>query len=135
MNRSIWRERLFETTRGQILALLHAEPRTVNDLTATMREVGHALAHEHVQRVRQKSRRERLAAALDVIRSLGGASAALRVDGQKIIRGNTCPLAAVTVGHPSACHVVETLLSDITGLSVTEHCTRGQPPSCCFEIG
>jgi predicted ArsR family transcriptional regulator len=209
MNRSMWRQRFLETTRGQILALLHAEPRTVNDLAAalnltdnavrahlvslerdglvqrqvtrpgvrrphafyaltadaehvfpkayglllnhllasvsrrlsgrelraSLREVGHALAREHLPRLRKKSRSERLLAALDVIRGLGGAPAAFRVDGQKIIRGITCPLAAVTVEHPGACLIVETLLSDLMGVPVEEHCTRGHPPACCFEVG
>ena len=204
-----WRERLLESTRGQILALLHDQPRTVNDLAAAlnitdnavrahlvslqrdglvqrrgtergvrkphvsygrtadaehifpksyglllnhfiasvsrrlsprqmpavMREVGHALAHESMFKLKRKNRSERVAAALDVIKRLGGSPAIFRVDGQRIIRGNTCPLAAVTAEHPAACLVVETLLSDITGLPVSEHCTRGHPPSCCFEIG
>src|SRR5438874_7910026 len=154
-----WRERLFESTRGQILALLHDEPRTVNDLaaslgitdnavrahlislerdgliqrrgtrrgirkphvsygltpdaehlfpkayglllnhllagvsrrlsdrqlTAVMREIGHALAHEQIPKLARKSRLDRLAAALDVIRNLGGSPATFRVDGQRII--------------------------------------------------
>jgi predicted ArsR family transcriptional regulator len=204
-----WRERLLESTRGRILALLHEHPRTVNDLAAAlhvtdnavrahlvslerdglaqrrgtqrgtrkphvaygltpdaehifpkryglllnhfltsvsrrlsprqmpavMREIGHALAHEHVDNLGRKTRTKRLNAALEVIRTLGGSPATLRVGGQRIIRGNTCPLAAVTAEHPVACLIVETLLSDILGAPVSEHCTRGHPPSCCFEVG
>jgi predicted ArsR family transcriptional regulator len=203
-----WQQRLLESTRGQILALLHDQPRTVNDLAAAlgitdnavrahlislerdgliqrrgvrrgirkphvsyglsaeaehifpkayglllnyllssvsrrftprqvvavMRELGHALAREHTPKLIRKSRPERVTAALGVIKSLGGSPAAFRVDGQRIIRGNTCPLAAVTAEHPAACLIVETLLSDIIGLPVHEHCTRGHPPACCFEI-
>lgn len=203
-----WRERLLESTRGQILALLHEEARTVNDLAAAlnitdnavrahlvslerdglihrrgtrrgtrkphvfygltadaehlfpkaygfllnhllrsvsrrlsrrqliaiMREVGHALAHEHLPNVARKNRRERLLAGLEVIRNLGGSPGVFRVDGRRIIRGNTCPLAAVTSEHPQACLMVETLLSDVIGTPVRERCWRGHPPSCCFEV-
>ncbi len=204
-----WRERLLESTRGQILALLHDEPRNVNDLAAalqltdnavrahlislerdgliqrrgvrrgvrkphvaygltadaehifpkayglllnhllasvsrrlnrrelraSMREVGRALAGEHAYRLRRKKSGERLTAALDIIKKLGGAPVAFRVDGQKIIRGNTCPLAAITADYPEACLIVETLLTEIIGVPVKEHCARGQPPACCFEVG
>ena len=204
-----WRERLLESTRGQILALLHDQPRTVNDLAAalhitdnavrahlislerdglvqrrgirqgvrkphvaygltadaehifpkayglllnhllasisrrldrrqlraTMRDVGHALATEVADHMKNKKGGERLGAAADVIRKLGGAPAVFRIDGQNIIRGNTCPLAAITANYPDACLIVETLLADIMGVPVRERCTRGQPPSCCFEVG
>jgi hypothetical protein len=30
---------------------------------------------------------------------------------------------------------VETLLSDVIGAPVREHCERGERPRCCFEIG
>lgn len=203
-----WRERLLESTRGRILALLRAETRTVNelaaalqltdnavrahlislerdgliqrqgsrrgvrkphvsygltadaeqifpkaygvllnhlfssisrrlsprDLRASMREVGRALASEHAHGLAKKSRKDRLAAALDLLKKLGG-SVTFEHDGKQRIRGNGCPLAAITANYPDGCLIVEMLLTEIIGVPVKEHCTRGQPPACCFEIG
>jgi hypothetical protein len=30
--------------------------------------------------------------------------------------------------------MVETLLTELTGVPVHEHCDRGEKPRCCFEI-
>jgi len=57
-----------------------------------------------------------------------------RPDGKKFIRGKSCPLAAITADYPDACLIVEALLTEIIGIPVKEHCTHGQPPSCCFEV-
>src|SRR5687768_1142772 len=143
-----WRHRLLKSTRGQILALLRAENRTVNDLAASlkltdnavrahllslerdglvqqqgtrpgtrkphvaygltaevdhlfpkaygplldqlvtvsserlssravtesMREVGHALAEEHLGQLKGQPRAARIEAALDLFHDLGGAA-------------------------------------------------------------
>jgi predicted ArsR family transcriptional regulator len=202
-----WRERLLESTRGQILALLRVEARTVNELAsalkltdnavrahlvslerdglvqrhgsrrgvrkphiaygltadaeqifpkayglmlnhflasvstrltrrelrASMRDVGRALAKEHLPDLAKKSRDDRLAAALDLLRKLGGA-VTVQANGKTLIRGNNCPLGAVTAHYPDACLVVETLLTEMVGGPVKERCTHGQPPFCCFEV-
>ena len=204
-----WRERLLESTRGQILALLRVEARTVNelaaalkltdnavrahlislerdgliqrqgsrrgtrkphasygltadaeqifpkayglllnhlmssiskrlssrDLRASMREVGRSLAKEHGDELTKKSRNERLTAALELLKKLGGAVALHHeTDGKTLIRGKSCPLAAITAHYPNACLIVEALLTEIIGVPVKEHCTHGQSPSCCFEV-
>ena len=203
-----WRERMLESTRGQILALLRTKTRTVNelaadleltdnavrahlislerdgliqhqgtrrglrkphasygltadaeqifpkaygpllnhlfstiskrlsprDLRAAMREVGRALANEHVHGLSKKNRAERVTAALDLLNQLGGA-VTFQKNGKQLIRGNGCPLAAITVHYPEACLIVETLLTEVIGTAVKERCTRGQPPCCCFEVG
>jgi predicted ArsR family transcriptional regulator len=203
-----WRERLLDTTRGQILALLRVESRTINELAAalnltdnavrahlislerddliqrqgsrpgvrkphasygltpdaeqifpkayglllnhllssmskrlssrelraSMRDVGRSLAKEHADQFAKKSRNERLLAALDLLKKLGGAVALHETDGKTLIRGKSCPLAAITGHHPDACLIVESLLAEIIGAPVKEHCTHGEPPQCCFEI-
>jgi predicted ArsR family transcriptional regulator len=202
-----WRERLFESTRGQILTLLHLEPRTVNDLAAAlkltdnavrahlislerdglvqpqgsrpgtrkphifygltadaeqifpkaygllldhfmasmsrrltprelrarMREIGRAIAREQANGSVKKNRRERVNAALDLLKKLGSA-ATFHADGTSFIRSTTCPLAAITARYPEACLIVETLLTEIIGVRVKEHCKRGHSPACCFEL-
>ena len=202
-----WRERLLESTRGQVLALLHLETHTVNELAAaleltdnavrahlvslerdglvqrrgsrrgvrkphttyeltadaeqifpkaygsllnyflasvskkltrrklqaSMREVGRALAKEHMHELTKKSRKDRLTFALDLLKNLGGA-AVFNQDNGKFIRSNSCPIAAITAHYPDACLIVEALLKEISGVPVKQKCTRSQPPSCCFEV-
>jgi predicted ArsR family transcriptional regulator len=98
-----------------------------------MREVGRALANEHVHGLSKKSRSERVTAALDLLNKLGGA-VTFQKNGKQFIRGNGCPLAAITAHYPEACLIVETLLTEVVGVPVKERCTRGQPPCCCFEV-
>ena len=203
-----WRERLLESTRGQILAMLRVEARTVNELAAalkltdnavrahlislerdgliqrqgsrrgtrkphasygltadaeqifpkayglllshlmlsiskrlssrelraSMREVGRSLAKEHRPELTKKSRTLRLTAALDLLKKLGGAVALHKTDGKTLIRGKSCPLAAITAHYPDACLIVEALLTEMMGVPVKEHCTHGEPPRCCFEV-
>jgi predicted ArsR family transcriptional regulator len=203
-----WRERLLDSTRGQILALLRGESRTINELAAalnltdnavrahlislerddliqrqgsrpgvrkphasygltpdaeqifpkayglllnhllssmskrlssrelraSMRDVGRSLAKEHADQFAKKNRNERLLAALDLLKKLGGAVALHETEGKTLIQGKSCPLAAITAHYPDACLIVEALLTEIIGVPVKEHCTHGQPPSCCFEV-
>jgi predicted ArsR family transcriptional regulator len=48
--------------------------------------------------------------------------------------GNGCPFSDSVAQHPEVCRLAETLLSEITGLEVREHCNRGDAPRCAFEI-
>ena len=76
----------------------------------------------------------RLTAALDLLKKLGGAVALHETHGKTLIRGKSCPLAAITAHYPDACLIVEALLTEIIGVPVKEHCAHGQSPSCCFEV-
>lgn len=204
-----WRQRILRSTRGQILALLRGENRTVNDLAAvldltdnavrahllslerdglvrehgtrpgtrkphttyslsdeaehvfpkeygpllnhlvtvisnrlatrdvqaTMREVGRAVAKDHLAQTKGRSRRERIKIALAVLSDLGGLATIEQRDGKQFILGNGCPLAAVTANHPEACLIVESLLREIIGVPAKKCCEYGTIPRCCFEIG
>ncbi len=203
-----WRQRLLKSTRGQILALLRTENRTVNDLAAilnltdnavrahlislerdglvqqhgtrpgtrkphaayglsaeaehifpkeygpllnhfvtvvsnrltpravraTMREAGRAVAEDHLDQVRGRSRHERIETALRVLSDLGGLATLSEIDGKQFIRGNGCPLAAVTASHPEACLIVESLLSKIIGVPAKKCCEYNGAPRCCFAL-
>lgn len=209
MKKQPWRERLLDSTRGRILALLRAKPRTVNDLAAAlkltdnavrshlvslerdglihrqgtrrgvrkphfsyglaagaeqifpkaygpvfnmfvgviaqrltasqlnvcMREVGRSVAREYIDGLPKKNRRERLAAAVDVLNELGGVATLHKENGRHFIRGSNCPLAAVTADHPEACLIAESLLTELVGTPVKQYCTKESPPRCCFKIG
>lgn len=204
-----WRERILESTRGQILALLRTKTHTVNDLAAalnltdnavrahlitlerdglirrqgtrrgarkphvsyglaagaeqifpkaygpllnyfvsavskrltrrelgaTMREVGRTVANQYIDDLPRKKRSQRVAAALDVLKELGGSPTLHLENGKQMIRSSNCPLAAVTAQHPEACLIAESLLCSLIGVPVKQHCTKGSPPCCRFEIG
>jgi predicted ArsR family transcriptional regulator len=104
------------------------------ELRASMRDVGRSLAKEHGDQLTKKSRNERLLAALDLLKKLGGAVALHETGGKTLIRGKSCPLAAITAHYPDACLIVEALLTEMMGVPVKEHCTHGEPPRCCFEV-
>ena len=204
-----WRQRLLRSTRGQILALLRSENRTVNELAAalnltdnairahlvslerdglvqqhgtragtrkphaayglsseaehifpkaygpllnhfvivisnrltprtlraTMREVGRAVAADHLERWKGRGRGERIKAALDLLNDLGGSARFEESEGKQFIHGrNGCPLAAVTASHPEACLIVESLLSKVIGVPAKKCCEYGETPRCCFEL-
>jgi predicted ArsR family transcriptional regulator len=209
MHRTAWNKRLLASTRGQILALLRTENRTVNELAAVlnltdnavrahlmslgrdglvqqrglqrgtrkphvsyglsaeaehifpkaygpllnhfvtvisnrltrrtlrdaMRQVGAAVAADHLERLKGQSRRERIKAALDLLNELGGSAKFEEHGGKQLVHGrNGCPLAAVTGSHPEACLIVESLLSKIIGKRVKKCCEYGETPHCRFEL-
>src|SRR6266487_3609455 len=204
-----WRQRLLKSTRGQILALLRTENRTINELAAalnltdnavrahllslerdglvqqhgtrpgrrkphaayglsaeaehifpkaygpllnhfvtvisnrltsrrlraTMQEVGAAVAADHLDQVKGRSRRERIETALEMLNDLGGSAKFDESGGKQFIHGrNGCPLAAVTASHPEACLIVESLLSKTIGIRAKKCCEYGEVPRCCFEL-
>ena len=44
------------------------------------------------------------------------------------------PTGRGTPDHPEACCMVETLISELAGVSVRERCERGEKPRCWFEV-
>ncbi len=80
------------------------------------------------------SREERVQAAVEVLRSLGGAVELEPGQGGPVIRGCGCPLSDAVSRRPEACRVVEALLSEVVGTRVRQCCRHGDRPSCCFEV-
>lgn len=99
---------------------------------ALLRAVGHRLAE--VQTVPEDGVRARLEAAVAVLNELGGLVELEERDGAFVIRGYSCPLAAVVPGHPEVCRMGETLLTELAGVPIYERCDRGERPRCCFEV-
>ena len=131
-------EQVFPKAYGSLLDLvltIFSKKLTPKALRAGMREVGNQVAAEHLLGVKGKSRERRIKAALGVLKELGGAATFHESEGKYFIRGNGCPLAAATRGHPEACLIAESLLSRIIGVPVKERCVHSGAPSCCFEIG
>lgn len=99
---------------------------------ALLRRVGRSIAEG--QTVPADGVRVRLEAAVGVLNELGGLAELEESDGSSIIRGYSCPLAAVVPDHPEVCRMAETLLIELVGVPIYEHCDRGERPRCCFEV-
>ncbi len=101
------------------------------EVEALLRNVGHELAAG--LQVADGDVRARLEAAVTVLNELGGLAELEEHDGTYGIRGYSCPLAAVVRGHPQVCRLAETLVTDVAGVPVKEHCDRGELLRCSFE--
>jgi predicted ArsR family transcriptional regulator len=99
---------------------------------ALLRSVGSRLAEEHSTRA--DGVHARLETAVELLNELGGLAELEERDGGFVIRGYSCPLAGVTPDHPEVCRMAETLVAELAGVPVHEHCDRGERPRCCFEV-
>jgi predicted ArsR family transcriptional regulator len=130
-------EQIFPKAYGLLLDLVLiviSKQLSPKELRAAMREVGKRVADNHLTEVKGKSRNERIELALHILKDLGGAATFEESEGKHFIRGNGCPLAAATSRHPEACLIAESLLTQIVGAPVKEHCIHGGTPSCRFEV-
>jgi predicted ArsR family transcriptional regulator len=100
---------------------------------ALLRAVGRLMAEERMDPPTDGVR-ARLEAAVEVLNELGGLAELEAQDGAYVIRGYSCPLAGVTQEHPEVCRMVETLITELAGVPVYEHCDRGERPRCCLEV-
>lgn len=131
-------EQIFPKAYGPLLDMVItviSRKVTGRALRAAMREVGRELAARHRPQAAAGTLEQRIDTALRILKDLGGAARFEKSDGQHFIRGQGCPLAAVTRHHPEACLIAESLLAAITGAPVKERCFRGETPSCCFQVG
>jgi len=135
---SIEAEHIFPKAYGPLLAhfvTVISNRLNRRALRATMREVGRAVAADHLERWKGRGRGERIKAALDLLDDLGGSAKFEESEGKQFIHGrNGCPLAAVTASHPEACLIVESLLSKVIGVPAKKCCEYGETLRCCFEL-
>ena len=104
------------------------------ELRALMRDVGQRLAGDAKAEGGLAARAE---FASRVLNELGGLTTIEKAEGGRglAIRGCGCPLSAAVGERQEVCHAVQTMLAEITGAEVKEHCDRsGERPRCCFEL-
>jgi predicted ArsR family transcriptional regulator len=99
---------------------------------ALLRSVGRRLVEGKA--VPTHGTRARLEAAAGVLNELGGLAELEEQDGTLVVRGYSCPLAAVTPYHPEVCRLAEALVAEVAGVPVHERCDRSERPRCCFEV-
>ena len=76
----------------------------------------------------------RLEAGTRLLNDLGGLAELEETGECYIIRGYSCPLAALVPNHPQVCKLAETLLKDFTGLPLQENCERDGSLNCTFVL-
>jgi predicted ArsR family transcriptional regulator len=121
----------YEPVLRRLLDVLSDQHET-EESEALLRSVGRRLAEEYSTRA--DGAHARLESAVEVLNELGGLAELEERDGAVVIRGYSCPLAGVTPDHPEVCRMAETLIAELAGVPVHEHCDRGERPRCCFEI-
>ena len=78
---------------------------------------------------------DRVEAAAEVLRALGGDVVVSHSEEGWDIRGFGCPLSGAVVAEPDTCRLAEGLVASVTGLPVTECCDRsGGRARCAFRI-
>lgn len=97
-------------------------------------EVAHSLADGNLPEDNE-SNESRIQRAIDIMESMGGASAFVEEDNESFIKCITrCPFDISVSKHPEVCNLAEALLSEVTGLELQERCQKGELPKCAFEI-
>jgi predicted ArsR family transcriptional regulator len=80
------------------------------------------------------SLRDRVDVAVALLGELGGLAEVSENEDGLVIRGVSCPLAAIVGSNPEACALAEELVSGVVGTEVHECCDRTGVPHCVFRI-
>jgi predicted ArsR family transcriptional regulator len=111
-----------------------AETLPERQVDALLKQVGEKLARQLSRGRPSGSLRSRVLLASEVLNTDLGAVTRVEENGRYVIRGEGCPLSALTGKHPAVCRAMESLVKELVGAPVHECCERAQRPRCCFEI-
>lgn len=128
-------EQLFPKAYGPVLhELLEvlSEQMTPEEVEALMRITGRRIASQW--NIPPGDLHARLQVAVDILNELGGLAELEEHAGTYSIRGYSCPLAAAVPGHPEVCRLTETLLAELVGAAVQEHCNCNGTSRCYFTV-
>jgi DeoR family transcriptional regulator, suf operon transcriptional repressor len=100
-----------------------------------LREAGRTLAADLSPSRPAGTLKTRITATSDLLNEQLGALTHVEEKGSYVIRGEGCPLSALTGKHPAVCRAMESLVEEFGGAPVRECCDRADRPRCCFEIG
>jgi predicted ArsR family transcriptional regulator len=99
-----------------------------------LRRAGRSLAADLSPGGAAGTLKTRVGAMSDLLNEQLGAITHVEENGGYVIRGEGCPLAALTGKHPAVCRAMESLVEEFVGVPVRECCARAERPRCCFEI-
>jgi predicted ArsR family transcriptional regulator len=103
-------------------------------LDGLLRETGRQLGRQLTPGNRRASLAARVQGASRLLNEKLGAVTRVEENGKFLIRGNGCPLSAVTGKHAAVCRAMESLVETLVGAPAHECCERNGRPLCCFEI-
>ena len=98
-----------------------------------LREVGAGIGKEN--KIEDEADLDRkINRALEAIESLGGTATHASSNGKTVISSESCPFAEAVAEHPEVCRVTESMIAEIVGAKVVEHCDRTVAPKCRFRV-
>jgi DeoR family transcriptional regulator, suf operon transcriptional repressor len=117
------------------LVRVFSEALPADQLDDLLRKAGKGLA-EDLSRGKRVSGtlRSRVTMVSEIMNEELGATTRVEGNGGYVIRGDGCPLAALTGKNPGVCLAMERLVTEIVGVPARECCDRTERPRCCFEI-
>jgi predicted ArsR family transcriptional regulator len=104
---------------------------------ALLRETGRKLAAALSSGRPSGSLRSRVTAASSLLNEQLGAVTHVEQNGGYVIRGEGCPVSALTGKHPAVCRAMDSLVKEFLGAASVHECCcqRAERPRCCFKIG
>ena len=111
-----------------------AEGLPARQVNALLRAAGRKLAGQLSSGRPSGTLRARVLATSALLNDQLGAVTHVEENGRYVIRGEGCPLSALTGKHPAVCRALESLVKELVGGTVHECCERAQRPRCGFEI-
>jgi predicted ArsR family transcriptional regulator len=120
----------YDALLNQLITALKARL-TPKALKEILREVGRSLAGDGTS---GGDLQVRVGQGLMALEAIGGSARVEKEEGKIFIRSGSCPLSTAVAEHPEVCQLAESLLSEITGAEVREHCEREGSPRCSFEV-
>ena len=122
----------YATVLSEVLSYVRDE-RGAPGLEELLRAVGRRAGER--ARAGAQDLRERVTAAVALLGELGGLAEAEEEPDAFMIRGFSCPMAAIVGLNPEACALAEELVAGVVDAPVTECCDRqGSTPRCAFRI-
>lgn len=77
---------------------------------------------------------KRVAAAVGLMHDLGSDATVVPEGSGFRVEGSGCPLSAAVSHRPETCRALLGFLAEATGGRVTQCCTQGANPHCCFTV-
>jgi len=72
--------------------------------------------------------------AVRILEAIGAEAEIQPTETGWLIKGNGCPLSAVTADHAVLCAVATGIVAEATALPVEERCERSDRPRCAFHV-
>ena len=106
-----------------------------DQLEAMLRQTGRKLALQLSKGTQPGGNlRSRIVTVSELMNVQLGATTYVEKNGEFVIRGLGCPLAALTGKHPGVCLAMESFVAAMVRAPVRECCERAERPLCCFRI-